>query len=46
MKTNALMSPPNSKKETDVPEDEITDTTRTTAKLAIMIAELRNNEEL
>ena len=46
MKTNALMSPPNIKKETDVPEDEITDTTRTTAKLAIMIAELRNNEEL
>jgi hypothetical protein len=46
MKTNALMSPPNSKKEKDVPEDEITDVTRTTAKLALMIAEIRNKEEL
>tara|TARA_R100001369_G_scaffold32474_2_gene57109 strand:- start:527 stop:667 length:141 start_codon:yes stop_codon:yes gene_type:complete len=46
MKTNALMSPPNSKKEKDVPEEEITDVTRTTAKLALMIYELRNNEEL
>ena len=46
MKTNALMSPPNSKKEKDVPEDEISETTRTTAKLALMIAELRNKEEL
>ena len=45
MKINALMSPRN-KKETEVPEDEITDTTRTTAKLALMIAELRNKEEL
>jgi len=46
MKTNALMSPPNSKKEKDVPEDEISETTRTTAKLALMIAEIRNKEEL
>ena len=46
MKTNALMSPPNNKKDKDVPEDEITDVTRTTAKLALMIYELRNNEEL
>jgi hypothetical protein len=46
METNALMSPRNNKKETEVPEDEITDTTRTTAKLALMIAELRNKEEL
>ena len=45
MNINALM-PPRSKKETEVPEDEITDTTRTTAKLALMVAEIRNKEEL
>jgi|TARA_R110000796_G_scaffold126593_1_gene241420 hypothetical protein len=45
MKTNALMSPRN-KKEKEIPEDEISETTRTTAKLALMIAEIRNKEEL
>ena len=45
MNINALM-PPRSKKETEVSEAEITDTTRTTAKLALMVAEIRNKEEL
>tara|TARA_R100001377_G_scaffold84299_1_gene67539 strand:+ start:996 stop:1136 length:141 start_codon:yes stop_codon:yes gene_type:complete len=45
MKTEALMTSRNTKNNKDVPEDEITDMTRTTAKLALMIAELRNKEE-